>query len=180
MKSLDFAALVGATKQAVSKAAKEGRLSASVTRDARGRVVEIDREIGLKEWANAKLPQDFGAAARRLRAMGLAYRPNPDCAPALLMGGLDRLDQPGAPFLGVRIPLDAFLAGAAAELRAGGAEPTPVALRTVVDSMDLAAWWTAVLAALQAAVDPEIPGEALPAIWEAEGREAVKAAGERP
>lgn len=86
MKPSEFAKLVGASRQAVSKACATKRLDRSVTRDPQGRVVDIDPGMG-----------DAG-------------------------------------------------------------------------------WWLAVLAALNAAVDPKVPAEDLPAMWEASGRAAVAAA----
>ena len=45
-----FAGLIGVTPAAVSKAARTGRLSKSVTRDDYGRVKKIDVVMGKKEW----------------------------------------------------------------------------------------------------------------------------------
>ncbi|ACG73247.1 conserved hypothetical protein [Anaeromyxobacter sp. K] len=68
MKLAEFAALVKASKQAVSKAAGPGgRLRRSVRRDERGRVVDIDRTVGLEEWRNAELPRHPAAVEARLQ-----------------------------------------------------------------------------------------------------------------
>lgn len=45
-----FSKLVGVSVQAVSKAAKSGRLVRSVILDAEGKVKGIDPELGLEEW----------------------------------------------------------------------------------------------------------------------------------
>jgi hypothetical protein len=180
-----FAAFVGHSRQAVSKAAKEGRLVRSVTRDERGRVVGIDRTIGLQEWNNANLPQAFGPREARLRVDRLAAvlaapaSGSTAGAPSLTIEGLDQVDQPGRTSVVVRFPLASFLAGATAAFREAGQEPTADALRDVVRSMSDGGWWLAMVAALNAAVDEQVPVESLPEMWVEEGRAAVAAWGSR-
>jgi hypothetical protein len=68
VKPAEFARAVGASRQAVSKACASRRLDASVKRDRSGRVVDIDPEIGRREWVNAKMPKHPAAADARARA----------------------------------------------------------------------------------------------------------------
>jgi hypothetical protein len=79
MKLSEFADLIGASKQAVSKACTSGRLARSVTRDAHGRVVDIDAKVGLEEWPRALLPRSVVAQEARGRAANLAAA-TPDAA----------------------------------------------------------------------------------------------------
>ena len=181
MKLVEFAALVGVSRQAVWKACTSKRLDRSITRDAQGRVVSIDPEIGRREWVEAKRPQHFDAAVARdrvetaVRAAALLAAPASNVAPILVFGGLDPLE-PGWAFVGIHVPLDRFLAGAAAALGEAGEQATPAALQAVAEGLGEEAWWVAITGALNAALDPAIPAGDLPGMWEAEGREAVAAA----
>lgn len=177
MKPAEFARLIGASKQAVSKACASGRLSRSATRDERGRVVDIEPVEGRREWLNARVPQALEANEARGRVeaavrAGDRTGSGSNPAPSLVLGGVNPLE-PGRAFIGVRFPLGRFLAGAAAALRDSGKEASPDALRAVVEGFGEAGWWVAVTAALNAAFDPEVPAEQIPKMWEASGREAV-------
>jgi hypothetical protein len=176
MTPADFARLIGVSKQAVSKACAAGRLSRSVTRDELGRVVGIEPEEGKREWLRAKAPQASEANEKRALVEAAVRREaargsNP--APSLVLGGVDPLE-PGRAFVGVRFPLGRFLTGAAGALRDSGREASPEALRAVVEGMGEEAWWVAVIAALNARLDPGVSAEQLLAMWESEGRAAVE------
>jgi hypothetical protein len=176
MKIREFARHIGVSHPAVLKACANGRLTErSVRRDGRGRVVNIDPGEGAREWDRNKgrLAAAEMNGTRPVHGSRVHQSPAAEAAPRLVFGGLDELELPGAPFVGIRFPLDRFLAGAARALREAGREPTPDALRAVVAAVDDAAWWVAAFGALSAATAAEIPAEDLGAMWEAEGREAV-------
>lgn len=167
MKVREFAKHIGVSHVAVLKAAQSGRLNRSVRRDDQGRVVDVEPVLGAKEWANkGRLSPAERNGARDPGTPASA-------APNLVLGGLDAIGRPGAPFLGIRIPLDAFLEGASSALREVGKEPTPDALRAAVAARGDAAWWVAAFAALSAAFEGELSAEEIAAMWEAEGHEAV-------
>jgi hypothetical protein len=46
----EFARQLGVSPQAIRKACASGRLSRSLTRDERGRVIAIDAKLGAEEW----------------------------------------------------------------------------------------------------------------------------------
>lgn len=164
----EFSRHIGVSHPAVLKACKTGRLRRSLTRDSNGRVTGIDPVLGVEEW---KAKTRLSPAERRAPCAVPGSNP----APSLELGGVDPLE-PSRAFIGVRFPLGSFLAGAAAALRDSGKEASPAALRAVVEGMDEEGWWVAVTAALNAALDPDVPAEQLPAMWEAEGRDAVAGA----
>jgi hypothetical protein len=170
VKVREFARLVGVSHPAVLKGVANARLSRSVRRDARGRVVEIDRELGLREWEGnrTRLSPDVLSGKRSARRAS-----PPASAPALVFGGLDALDRPGAAFVGVRIDLGPFLAGVAEALREQGREPTPDELRAVVSGCGDVEWWALVIDALNDSINPAVSVEDRAELWRLAGRDAV-------
>lgn len=73
-----FGKLIGASRQAVDKAIRDGRLSRSVTREKRGKVTytRINAEVARKEWASNTAPRlETGAPTVTLDAEAIGPSP---------------------------------------------------------------------------------------------------------